>query len=281
MHIQRQSEAFAYRIALHNSMVDFRRKARLASFDQGFVDNLRKEFRDWWASGEGQAAFRQHPRVKPYFDFDLDNPDPDEWKAFRGHEREYRRINNEMKRRGPIGWWPNVENFLQAKYPAANKNHRAGWEEAGHALDNPHEKVYGKSPYETGPDAVAQHGYDPAEVAAGMVLLHNQSHSLRGRLETTDKQRLVDIFNKRQQMQQNYEQRIAANLTQDVVDRLDTEFHDWYFSKPDRPKNYSTIQGPIGNWKNVENFLKENYPAAHRGLDMGMEEVTPLSLIHI
>lgn len=254
-----------------------------ASFDQAFVDGLRKEFRDWWVD-EGKESFNNHPAFDYYISQSAKrNPqdqslpldtDMDEYRAQQDH---FRRVNNEIKRRGAIGWWPNIENFLKSKYPAAHKNFEAGWEEAGYQLDNSKpDKAYA-----TGPEAVAQHGYDPSEIAAGMLMLHNQSHPLRGRLEDTDKQRLVDIFQKRQQMQQAHEQKqkslVTAALTQDIVDRLGKEFDDWWGEREhiDHPFAWPG-RGPIGHWPNVEDFLYDKYPAAHRGLDMGYEETEPI-----
>jgi hypothetical protein len=201
MHIQRQSETFAYRIAAVN---------------QDSIAKLHGEFRDWWRSGAGPIAFRRHPLVNNYHKltdsintFNETNVLPPGGEdLFNQHRRAqdiHKRIQNEMKRRGPIGWWPNVENFLKAKYPAAHKGFEAGQEQAAHDLDS------SRPSYETGADALSQHGYDPREVAAGMVFLHNESHPFRGDMAEKDQKRLTDIFQKRQQMQQSYEKKQLVN----------------------------------------------------------------------
>ena len=202
MHIQRQSETFAYRIAAVN---------------QDFIAKLHGEFRDWWRSGKGPEAFRGHPIIDRYHQLtnkvnELNEsgwPQGDEADNLsKQHKRSvetHRRIQNEMKRRGPIGWWPNVENFLKDKYPAAHKGFEAGLEEAVPWLDGQ------TTIYETGQGPTAQYGYDPREVAAGMVFLHNESHPLRGDMAEKDQKRLTDIFQKRQQMQQSYEKKQLVN----------------------------------------------------------------------
>ena len=67
-------------------------------------------------------------------------------------------------------------------------------------------------PYETGPNAQTVYGYDPREVAAGMLLLHNHSNPFRGNMAEDDQQRLVDIVKKRHTMQQDYERRQTAGI---------------------------------------------------------------------
>jgi ribosomal protein S18 acetylase RimI-like enzyme len=80
------------------------------------------------------------------------------------------------------------------------------------------------TPYDTGPEAVERHGYDPAEVAASMLLLHNRSHPLRGDMEQRDVDRLTGIVQKRHQMQRDYENRTAARPNPRL--RLEVEHHD-------------------------------------------------------
>lgn len=164
-----------------------RTRQTTAAVTQDLVDQLHNEFHDWWHT-TGKAIPAQDGWGQP---------------SYEAH-------------RGPVGWWPNVENFLADRYPAAHRGFSKGWEGAQQMLDSKKDKnVYGEtpeedrviSPYETGPDAEATHGYDPAEIAAGMVLLHNQSHPLRGGLAQADQDRLNDIAQKRFQMQRAYEQR--------------------------------------------------------------------------
>ncbi len=94
-----------------------------------------------------------------------------------------------------------------------------GREDASALLDYPEASgIMSRYDDETGseiaPYSSADHhklGYDPSEVAAGMVLLHNQNRDgLSNGYLDEDKDRLVDIFNKRQQMQRNYEQRTSS-----------------------------------------------------------------------
>jgi hypothetical protein len=198
MQILRQSETFAYRIAALNEET---------------IGKLHGEFRDWWRSGDGPEAFNSHPLIDRYNTLKNTTekynqegwPQGDEGSEiltqYRNSQDIHRRIRSEMKRRGPIGWWPNVENFLKQKYPAAHKNFEAGLEEAAVNLDSP------RSSYETGQDALSQYGYDPREVAAGMVFLHNESHPFRGDMAQKDQQRLTDIYNRRVEMQENYNQK--------------------------------------------------------------------------
>jgi len=72
--------------------------------------------------------------------------------------------------------------------------------------------------YETGPEAVEKYGYDPRQVAAGFMYLHTNAHEQarpgsRGSYVSRDIDRLSDIFQKRQQMQRDYEQRQPQPIT--------------------------------------------------------------------
>jgi hypothetical protein len=183
-----------------------------AALNEDTIGKLHSEFRDWWRSGDGLEAFHGHPLIDRYHTLKkiADKYDQEGWPQgdegneittqFLNSQGTYRRIQNEMKRRGPIGWWPNVENFLKQKYPAAHKNFEAGLEDAAHWLDK-------GGVYDTGQDSISQYGYDPREVAAGMVFLHNESHPFRGDMAQKDQQRLTDIYNKRVQMQEEYNQK--------------------------------------------------------------------------
>ena len=190
-----------------------------AAVNQDLVDRLKSEFQDWW-HGTGKAI-----------------PAEDGWgqPSYEAH-------------RGPVGWWPNVENFLKQNYPAAHKGMTSGWEQAGRMMDSPEEVLdlprnKGKTPYETGPEAVSRHGYDPKEIAAGMLLLHNQSHPFRGDLTQQDQDRLNDIFQKRQQMQRDYESR-QAHRTAMPDDDYDELYHftdNPHFSGPHPDHEPATI----------------------------------------
>lgn len=182
----RSADGIRYAQVVEADVADDLARMRLAAVNQDLVDKLHNEFNQWAVDYAG--------------------PSED--------------LYGDQHNRGPIGEWKNVESFLHDRYPAAHKNHDYGQEEAAWALDG-HEpmpyqlenqgKEYGSdlTPYATGPEAVAQHGYDPAEIAASMVLLHNQSHPLRGNLAQEDQDRLTDIFQKRQKMQRDYDQRNA------------------------------------------------------------------------
>lgn len=109
-----------------------------------------------------------------------------------------------------ISDWRSIEKFLKDKYPAAHRGLSWGGEQASQLVrDNPND-IYGNplqaSPYESGPDAESQYGYDPKEVAAGMMLLHNQAQNYDGnryRAVQSDVDLLQDIAQKRHKMQQD------------------------------------------------------------------------------
>lgn len=116
--------------------------------------------------------------------------------------------------RGPIGYWPNIEGFMQERYPAAYRGLTNGMEDVQPILeiDDDAEIPQWLGPnavrYETGPEAIAQHGYDPKEIAAAMLALHSASHPGRGEeWRSKDVSRLHDIAQKRHQMQRDYDSR--------------------------------------------------------------------------
>ena len=217
MHIQRQNEAFAYRVA-----------TKPKSFDYTLVDRLEQEFNDWATKNN------------------ITNPSDLPWAP-----------------RGPIGHWPNIENFLKTNYPASYRNLAMGDELTRPLLDrggtpkyradplgsppraNPDEEA-SQQPYETGPDAVAQHGYDPKEVAAAMLLLHDDSHIGRTLLKR-DQNRLFDIVKKRHQMQEAYDQaHIAIRLAYNTIRCA----MPWYHVSPkDLPEGTVLVPGE-GSWNN-------------------------------
>lgn len=201
----------------------------------------------------------------------------------------------------PLGHWPTIEDFLKDKYPAAHRGFLNGKEDAGEFLDDPDAEPLSRYDDEDGgywpePYLSADHeklGYDPKEVAAGMLLLHNRAHSGRGdAYMEQDKKRLVDIFNKRQQMQRNYEQRnarlkTAADLAKEYTDQLNDEFHDWAIKRGKVPVGFPAgsenewdytkpMGGPLTYWDNIEGFFKERYPEAYRGFNMAEEKARPL-----
>jgi hypothetical protein len=148
--------------------------AKMAAVTQDLVDRLKGEFADWTD---------QHALLHP----------------------------NEHPRR--LDYWPHVEDFLSDNYPAAHRGHDMGLETTRPMLDNTPISGFGAGgignsrPYQTGPNFEKLYGYDPKEIASGMLLLHNRTNEYRDDLIPEDEARLHDIFQKRQQMQRNYEQR--------------------------------------------------------------------------
>ena len=233
--------------------------SRLAAFNQELLDRLHGEYMDWYDQNGNEKL---------------------NWAG-----------------RGPLGNWRQIENFLKSNYPAAHRGLNAGQESVMPLLDfnslilsplNGEKDT--KAPYETGPDAFKQYGYDPKEVAAGMLLLHNQSHPQRGDMLDYDLGRLNDIAQKRFQMQRDYEQRranwrkTAADLVKEYTDGLYDEFHDWAreqeyvpvgFSKNDpavmNPDYTKPMGGPLSYWDNIEGFFKDRYPAVFRDYRYGEE----------
>jgi ribosomal protein S18 acetylase RimI-like enzyme len=178
------------------------RNSVTAAVTQDLVSRLHDEFHDWW---------------------DKNGEEPDDIFGEGGEDEDgYGGDPNAYATRGPIGHWPNIENFLKERYPAAHKDLGAGLEEAASGLDG---RWVGDE-YETGPEAEARHGYDPKEVAASMLLLHNDSHPLRGHLADEDQARLNDIAQKRYQMQRTYEQRqTTAGLHGDLPENITFQHH--------------------------------------------------------
>jgi len=237
MEIQRQTEAFAYRVG----------SIKLSAYSERLLNKLQAEFNGW---------YQTHPHP-----ITVDTT------------------------RGPIGHWPHIESFLADRYPEAYRGFSSGMEEAGITLD-PNLKGWGIPPlarsYETGPEAMADYGYDPAEVVAGMLLLHNRSHGFRNDLESADIQRLNDIAQKRHQMQQDADQKqlvTAATMNFDLAEDLAGEFDDWYEQNKEAQELELMPErgGPIGSWENIEKFFKDRYPAAYQGFTKAYEQA-PLAL---
>ncbi|TXI23783.1 MAG: hypothetical protein E6Q61_06265 [Nitrosomonas sp.] len=269
MHIQRQNEAFAYRLA--------------ADLTKKFVNDLHREFKEWHKT----------------------RPD--------------RKRGDWMQNMGVRGW-PNVERFLEDRYPESCRGLDMGIEQAQEVMEGRGKRW--SYPYETGPEAEAQYGYDPKAVAAGMLILHHTKNNASGRYYQIgyDENLLADIFQKRMKMQKDYEERqrklLNANTIrcaapeymsdewyqaddyapyddtndgfsepiQQLTDRLRKEFTDWATPVVESTK----WGGPSDAWKPkpeelasewpyVEQFLKERYPAAHQGLDDGREGALPVA----
>ena len=280
--IQRQRETFAYRFA-----------AAVVSEEDWRVPDGEEEL----GQDFGPAAQNLTERLQGEFD---------QWASANDitkHPLEEEELPG--LRRGPIGHWPYIENFLKDNYPAAHRGLQYGMETAQPLMDG-YSKLYNKpvedrwvglngGTYQTGPEAVAQHGYDPKEIAAAFLYLHNRSHAFRNTDEWIDQDvdRLFDIFQKRMKMQRNYEQRqansyrYANDLVKEYTDQLYDEFHDWAreqeyvpvgFEKNDprviNPDYTKQMNGPLSYWDNIEGFLKDRYPAAHRDYRYGEENAS-------
>lgn len=148
----------------------------------------------------------------------------------------------------PLSNWRVIEQFLADKYPAAHRGFANGKEDAAHWLDqdlDPEEWTPSMQNEDDWPDLYSSEdadklGYDPQEVAAGMVLLHNRAHSGRGGGDLeNDKARLVDIYRKRVAMQRAADKRAGDDLILEG-------------SKADKPKQrvedyeYAVLSRPTG-----------------------------------
>jgi hypothetical protein len=60
-----------------------------------------------------------------------------------------------------------------------------------------------------------------------------------------------------------------------VTTRLHQEFNDWATPLAQAGKIGPYPQNLVKHWPYVERFMKEKYPAAHNGFDMGHEEARP------
>lgn len=161
----------------------WQRNARLAAVSDDVVNRLRQEFSDWYDQ-TGHAD-----------DGGLD-------------DRKWAQEEYGFQDSGPLSHWPNIENFLKDRYPAAHRGLEAGRERVDPLLDGDQN---GHKSYQTGPGAVSEYGYDPRGVASAFMLMHLNAHGTCDKYwpGITDRaqQRLTDIFDKRQQMQRAYEQR--------------------------------------------------------------------------
>lgn len=196
-----------------------------AAVTQDTIEQLNKQFHEWYDAEGFEALIANDPNMGIATELGEFDPDPDAVKALKEYVENGRQ--QEIDRRGPIGYWPNIENFLKKHYPAAHKNYAAGMEQAGPELDYTLRGQGVNPEYETGPKAMSKHGYDPAEIAASMVLLHNQSHPLRGHLVIEDMNRLVKIYQIRENMQRKYEERLKKkkDLVTASIDYDDTAFY--------------------------------------------------------
>ena len=161
------------RIITAREQVEMLAPWREAAFNKKLVDQLHGEFREWWGDGSNPP----HP----------------------GREYQWG-VKDE-----PLSYWKNIESFLKDRYPEAHGNLIGGMEDAYPRLEDPawKEETWGKS----SPERTQSLGYDPAEIASGMLVLHNGSQPGREEWTEDDLGLMTRIFQKRQQMQRNYEQR--------------------------------------------------------------------------
>lgn len=236
MEIQRQSEAFAYRLAAPPVSRHYSTKVlqgihkTAADLVKDYTDNLYKEFHDW-ATQRGVV--------------------PVGFPA--GHEDEW---DYTKPMGGPLTYWDNIEGFFKERYPEAYRGFNMAEEKARPLMDTGYcgwsDQTRQAKPYETGPEAEAKYGYDPRQLAAGMMYLHTWSHSQnpqtgwRGDKLSRDIDRLSDIFQKRMQMQENARQRKLVNAN--TIRCATTYYH--ITDKPDfklnprfRPQNNTTLGG--------------------------------------
>lgn len=180
--------------------------------------------------------------------------------------------------RGPLGHWPHIESFLADRYPEAYRGFSSGMEEAGVTLDpllkqkgwaNPWNQT--GRPYETGEKAISEYGYDPKEVVAGMLLLHNQSHGYRDDMAQADINRLNDIAVKRHQMQQEFDRRkqlvtAATNMIRVAENILAFYEQDFYIptkqelEESEHPKSFKEMLKDLFRREEEKNPIK----AAHK-----------------
>lgn len=222
-----------------------------AVFAPALTERLHKEFTDWYKTPEASDWFEHHLQTSG-------------WPV----EKLREIAQTGMDERGPIGYWPNIEGFLKAKYPAAHRNLGMGYEEARVLMDwdktHPGQSTGNISPYETGPEAVAKYGYDPKEIAAAMLAMHNSSDPLRmnsdPEIGTMDIDRLNEIAQKRYQMQRKFEQRALADAKTALREAQQILAMPWRIEHPDyKPadvaKNYNPDIGGAQGGGDSRNFL--------------------------
>lgn len=163
MHIQRQADSFAYRMAALN--FDYDQMDADYYYTRDFTNRLDKEFQKWWRGQED-------------------------------HQRGW----------VPLNSWPHIERFLKDNYPAAYRGLDMGMEDAQPLLDKEEVRPR-KRFYPTGPKAYEQYGYDPKEIASGMLYLHDDAHGARGSFAGWDSERIWEIAKKRHDMQVAFEEK--------------------------------------------------------------------------
>lgn len=238
MEIQRQSEAFAYRLAAPPVSRHYSTKVlqgvhkTAADLVKDYTDNLYKEFHDW-ATQRGVV--------------------PVGFPA--GHEDEW---DYTKPMGGPLTYWDNIEGFFKERYPEAYRGFNMAEEKARPLMDTGYcgwsDQTRQAKPYETGPEAEAKYGYDPRQLAAGMMYLHTWSHSQnpqtgwRGDKLSRDIDRLSDIFQKRVDMQEKARQRKLVNAN---TIRCATDDYRGYHRGPDADYG-SSMDNPDGVFPDID-----------------------------
>ena len=199
MEISRQRDAFAFRLADDGVVARSNAQAEIASA-RVYVDG-----KGWVPLPDAKGKMVTAATMN----FDLAEDLAGEFDDWYEQNKEAQELELMPERGGPIGSWENIEKFFKDRYPAAYQGFTKAYEQAPLALDY--------NGYDTGPEAIAKHGYDPLEVAASMFYLHNQSDSARKELEKADEQRIIDVMRKRHEMSQGQNRSATRKLAKDIV----------------------------------------------------------------
>ena len=199
MEISRQRDAFAFRLADDGVVARSNAQAEIASA-RVYVDG-----KGWVPLPDAKGKMVTAATMN----FDLAEDLAGEFDDWYEQNKEAQELELMPERGGPIGSWENIEKFFKDRYPAAYQGFTKAYEQAPLALDY--------NGYDTGPEAIAKHGYDPLEVAASMFYLHNQSDSARKELEKADEQRIIDVMRKRHEMSQGQNRSATKKLAKDIV----------------------------------------------------------------
>lgn len=206
--------------------------------------------------------------------------------------------------RGPLGNWHQIENFLKMHYPEAHRGISTGKEEAGKVLDtgfigdgvdhcttcegsefghfnkNNCTTCNGTGlparpmAYETGPDAVGKYGYDPKEIASGMLLLHNRTHPLRNNLEEGDLDRLSEIARVRSRMQPSRTGRSRRTASHEHVEAGDPNRPEWTgCAHPECRPDLPTIMYHVSHPKNRDSIARHGLLSSYSQDDEESDEL--------
>jgi GNAT superfamily N-acetyltransferase len=239
-------------------------KDRLEPWAERLENALYREFMDWWPTSEASRTRKPETSGTKW----EDRPDQ------------------------PVTHWLNVEDFLNERYPEAATGSVFGGEQAGPLLEktvraddldrnpNIHDPNYKVQPT---PEWLEAHGYIGTgnAITQAFLGLHNR-YNRRPWRNADDRRRYYELMLRHVGPKAPRPRKVASYL-EDLVGRLGQEFDDWANTNGvENPHDVSTStrwwgkpRGPIGHWPNVESFLKEKYPASHRGLEMGWEDARP------